>query len=128
ARTQLMSETAPHAVHATETPAQLNIGCGFDYREDFINIDGNATLPRVDLVLDLPHQSLVDHFGPGRQRVRHVLASDFIEHHTHWEGVGLLKEFFAILDPGGTIELRLPDFESIINLPNHSSRQKIMML
>lgn len=110
---------------------KLNVGCGSDFREGWVNIDGNAKLARVDLVLDLPRESLRAHFGPAAPTGRHadhVLACDFIEHHTHWEAVGLLKEFFAILVPGGTIELRLPDFEAIINDTRLSSQQKIMSL
>jgi predicted SAM-dependent methyltransferase len=109
---------------------RINVGCGSDYRDGFVNIDGNPNLPRVDLVLDLPRESLCGHFGPGSARgpVRHVLANDFIEHHTHWEAIGLLRDFFAILAPGGTIELKLPDFEYIAGNAKFSMHQKIMMI
>jgi predicted SAM-dependent methyltransferase len=109
---------------------KLNVGCGYDYREGFVNIDGDGTLPRVDQVIDLSAESVRRYYGPGSESgplVDHVLASDFIEHHFHWEAVRLIADFFAILKPGGTIEFRLPDFLSIIN-GNHPVRQKIMML
>jgi predicted SAM-dependent methyltransferase len=109
---------------------RINVGCGSDYRDGFVNIDGNPNLPRVDLVLDLPRESLRGQFGPGAPRgpARHVLANDFIEHHTHWEAVGLLRDFLAILEAGGTVELKLPDFEAIAGNPKLSTHQKIMMV
>ena len=109
---------------------KLNLGCGFDYREGFVNIDGNGQLPRVDKVIDLTHESVTKYFGPDSEsslEVEHVLANDFIEHHTHWEATQLMRDFFQILAPGGTLEMKLPDFESIIN-GKHTSHQKIMML
>ena len=30
---------------------KLNVGCGTDYREGFINIDGSSELPKVDKVV-----------------------------------------------------------------------------
>ena len=46
----------------TEVPIRLNIGCGNDYREGFINIDGRADLPRVDWVINLSKESLLKYF------------------------------------------------------------------
>lgn len=109
---------------------KLNVGCGFDYREGFVNIDGDGTLPRVDKVIDLTHESITSYFGKeslSGAEPEHILASDFIEHHTHWEATRLLRDFFSILRPGGTLEMKLPDFESIIN-GRHTAHQKIMML
>lgn len=104
---------------------KLNIGCGYDYREGFVNIDGNPNLPRVDRVIDLSSDRLTHHFDCGS--VAHILASDFIEHHYHWEAVQLMQDFFQLLHPGGTLEMRLPDFEAIIH-GSYPTRQKIMML
>lgn len=104
---------------------KLNIGCGYDYREGFVNIDGNPNLPRVDRVIDLSDDALPNHFEEGS--VGHILASDFIEHHYHWEAIQLLKDFFRILRSGGTIEMRLPDFEAIMT-GNYPTRRKIIML
>jgi hypothetical protein len=109
---------------------KLNVGCGYDYREGYVNIDGDGTLPKVDKVIDLTHETLCDHFGPGTPAgpVEHVLANDFIEHHTHWEAVGLLRQFHAVLAPAGTLRMKLPDFEAIITNPRWPIPQKIMML
>jgi len=90
----------------------LNIGCGKDYREGFINIDGSDTLPRVDKVIDISSESLLSRFKQGQ--VDYILANDIIEHHFHWEAVRILKEFFILLRKEGVAEIRVPDCEHII--------------
>lgn len=91
---------------------KLNIGCGTDYREGFINIDGSDSLPRVDKVINIATDSLLDYFESGQ--VDYILANDIIEHHYHWEGVELMTQFCKLLKPGGCAEIRVPDAEYLI--------------
>lgn len=109
-----------------EPPLRLNVGCGNDYREGFINIDGRDDLPRVDWVIDLSKESLLKYFKEGT--VDFILANDFVEHHFHWEGVRIMKDFYALLKPGGALEMRLPDFECICSSSELSIAQKINLL
>ena len=92
---------------------RLNVGCGFDYREGFVNIDGSAELPRVDRVIDVSRERLTEHFEPGS--VELVVAQDFVEHHFHWVAVELLGDFFALLRPGGGVEVRVPDLGYLLS-------------
>ena len=108
------------------TPLRLNVGCGNDYREGFINIDGRVDLPRVDRVINLSKESLLKYFKEGT--VDFILANDFIEHHFHWEGVRIMKDFYALLKPGGALEMRLPDSECICSSAELSMIQKINLL
>lgn len=78
---------------------KLNIGCGTDYREGFVNLDGSDTLNRVDKVVDISKESLLTHFSAGS--THYILANDIVEHHFHWEAVQLMTEFHALLVPGG---------------------------
>ena len=91
---------------------KLNIGCGSDYREGFLNIDGNENL-KTDLVLDVVPGALPSTFNEGT--ISYILAKDFIEHHFHWEARKLLEDFHFILMPGGTLELILPNIANIIS-------------
>jgi len=109
-----------------KSPLRLNVGCGNDYREGFINIDGRADLPRVDRVINLSKESLLKYFK--EETVDFILANDIIEHHFHWEGVRIMKDFYALLKPGGTLEMRLPDFECICSSSELSMPQKINLL
>jgi hypothetical protein len=105
---------------------KLNIGCGNDYREGFINIDGRDDLQKVDLVINLGKESLFKYFKEGT--IDFILACDFIEHHFHWEAVRIMKDFFTLLKPGGMLEMRLPDFEAICSSQELSMTKKITLL
>ena len=91
---------------------KLNIGCGTDYREGFINIDGGLCLFRVDKKINICAESLLDSFK--QDSVDYILANDIIEHFFHWEAVQVLQAFYALLKPSGKCEIRVPDTEYII--------------
>ena len=91
---------------------KLNIGCGFDYRNRFINIDASSSLPKVDMVLDINTKSLSDAFD--KESVDYILAQDIIEHFFHWQAVKILEDCYSILKSGGYIEIRVPNVEYII--------------
>jgi hypothetical protein len=105
---------------------QLNIGCGTDYREGFINIDGSDTLAKVDKIIDLGRESLLDHFAAGE--IDFIIANDIVEHQFHWEAVRLLTEFFTLLADGCTAKIRVPDAEYIINSTQIPIGRKISLL
>lgn len=105
---------------------KLNIGCGTDYREGYINIDGSKTLEKVDLVIDIANTSLLTEIAEGS--VDFILANDIIEHNFHWEAVNIINDFNRLLKPGGQCEIRVPDCEFIINNPHLSIEQKLLSL
>ena len=105
---------------------KLNIGCGTDYREGFVNIDGSNTLPKVDRVIDIARESLLDHFNRGD--VHFILANDIIEHHFHWEAVKIMREFHALLANGGQVEIRVPDVAYIIKSWRYPINRKVTLL
>lgn len=104
---------------------KLNIGCGLDYRDGFINIDGSSVLGKVDKVIELGEECLLWYFDSNS--VKHILANDIIEHLFHWEAVRLLKEFYELLEDGGICEIRVPDCEFIIS-SIQSVENKLVML
>jgi SAM-dependent methyltransferase len=105
---------------------KLNIGCGTDYREGFINIDGSDELQKVDKVIDISNQPLTDHFD--QESIQFILANDILEHHFHWQAQRILREFYRLLAPGGEIEVRVPDTEFIIKSWRIPLQQKIVLL
>ncbi len=74
---------------------KLNVGCGTDYREGFVNIDGGSELSKVDKIIDISKDTLRAHFPDGS--VDFILANDIVEHHFHWEASKILQDFFLIL-------------------------------
>lgn len=105
---------------------KLNVGCGTDYREGFINIDGSDSLPRVDLIIDISKVSLRHHFK--ENSITYILANDIIEHHFHWEAVSLVRDFHFLLDTGGIVEVRVPDAAYLLRTFRFSTEQKLTML
>jgi predicted SAM-dependent methyltransferase len=105
---------------------KLNVGCGTDYREGFVNIDGSSSLPKVDKVIDISVESLSAHFKAGE--VEFILANDIIEHHFHWEAVRIMTDFYNLLQQGGKAEIRVPDASYIIKSWRYHMERKLIML
>lgn len=105
---------------------KLNIGCGTDYKDGFINIDGSDVLSKVDKVIDIGKTGLLEHFSPGE--IDFILANDIIEHHFHWEAISLLKDFYDLLATGGQAEIRVPDAKVIINSWRIPIERKVVLL
>jgi SAM-dependent methyltransferase len=79
---------------------KLNLGCGKDIREGWINIDRHE-YPGV-VQYDISRLPLP--FADGV--VDEILASHVLEHLIFWEE--LMPEFNRILRPGGILEIRVP--------------------
>ncbi|MGO9468486.1 MAG: class I SAM-dependent methyltransferase [Isosphaeraceae bacterium] len=105
---------------------RLNVGCGTDYREGFINIDGSDALPRVDRVINVVQERLDAILG--KEFADYVLANDIVEHVHHWSAVDLLDQFFQVLKPGGGAQIRVPDCEYIIASNRWTIEEKLIML
>ncbi len=88
---------------------KLNLGCGGDIREGYVNIDVRRTDNRV-LVLDL-EKELLSRFQD--QSVEEIIAKDFIEH-VSWRRVeDLLRDCYRVLKKGGRMYIQVPDLEAI---------------
>jgi len=86
------------------TVAKLNLGCGADVREGYVNLDV-AALPGVDVVHDLDVLPL-----PFDDAVfEAIVCQDVLE---HVDLVGVLRECHRILRPGGAVQIQSPHFTS----------------
>ncbi len=83
------------------SPLMLNLGCGNDIREEFINIDLYSDSPEV-VYMDIRNIRLPDN------SVDVILANDVLEHFSHRETGIVLKEWHRVLKPGGEMLLRVP--------------------
>lgn len=85
-------------------PLKLNLGCGKDIQEGFINIDlfsENPTVIKMDIRdLQIPDLS-----------VDYILANDVLEHFSFRETDKVLREWARVLKPGAYIEIRCPNLE-----------------
>lgn len=88
-------------------PIKINLGCGSDYREGWVNVDALEYF-QPDLVHDLtsplpfPDQS-----------VTYILAQDILEHFTKEDLPILLKEIGRLVQKNGQVEIRVPSVSAI---------------
>ncbi|HUT37396.1 MAG TPA: methyltransferase domain-containing protein [Planctomycetota bacterium] len=100
-----------------EQARRLNLGCGRDIQEGYVNLDC-VPLPGVSVVHDLnqfPYPFQDSSFDE-------ILAQDILEH-LH-DTIRVMEELWRILVPGGILRIRVPDARSAYFLhdPTHVSR------
>jgi len=84
-------------------PRKLNLGCGEDYKEGYVNVDFHGHV-NIDVQHDLnsiPYPFADNSFD-------HVLASHVLEHLDR--PFVVMKELHRILKPGGTLIVKVPHF------------------
>jgi predicted SAM-dependent methyltransferase len=84
------------------TPLRLHMGCGWDYKEGWVNID--LFMTRADLVWDLSHGIPFE-----RESVEAIFHEHMFEHLTLQQGYALAKESLRVLRPGGIQRIGVPD-------------------
>lgn len=87
---------------------KLNLGCGRDVRQGYVNVDLNPG-PGVDQISDL---SLIArrHWPWSAGTIDEIIMHDFLEHFPYRKTDQLLQEAWRILKSGGTIDVQVPDF------------------
>lgn len=86
---------------------KLNLGCGEDLREDYLNIDIRK-LPGVDTVADI---TLFD-FSSLRE-VDYIVMQHVLQYIPRGKFLTVLQSLFKCLQPGGHLEIRLPNLKKI---------------
>jgi len=83
---------------------RVNAGCGWDYREGWINLD-LVMRPgeKRDVIADVRRLPFKD------ESVDHILMSHTFEHFTVEEGMEILRECWRVLKPGGFLEIVCPN-------------------
>ena len=77
---------------------RLNLGCGYDYREGYLNVDNAG---RCDKLVDLSK----DWQLPG-EWFEEIVAQDIIEHLP--DTVGFMNKCWQIMEKGGKLLIRTP--------------------
>jgi SAM-dependent methyltransferase len=114
----------------------LNVGSGNFLLDDFLNVDSNFLVflaplyPAVKPLLKAPARGWIEGFKAKRRphnflfrncrrpldlpaaSVDHILISHFLEHLHLEDAQAVLRRFFSILRPGGTLHIIVPDLEA----------------
>ena len=93
------------AKYAGKTDLKLHLGCGDDYIENMINVDGNIRRQKecwLDLRNKLPYPE---------NSASLIYCSHTLEHLFPYDAIALLKEMHRVLAPDGVVRLAVPSFE-----------------
>lgn len=89
---------------------KLNLGCGNDYKKDWINIDFNKDYQNLDLLYDL-RQTL-----PFKdESVDFIFCEHFLEHLTPQDGVSFLSECRRCLKDKGVLRVAMPHIKPVLD-------------
>lgn len=86
---------------------QLNLGCGGDIQEGYVNVDIRH-LPGIDIIADVRNLPFKN------ESVDTIRALDVYEHISHRESQKLLVHWVSLLKPGGLLYIRGPCINRII--------------
>lgn len=90
---------------------KLNLGCGTDIREGYVNVDFRQTHPsvvNVDLSkLPWPFED---------ESADEILMLDFLEHFPYSQTNSILIECHRVLTPSGSITIQVPDASILCNV------------
>lgn len=84
---------------------KLNLGCGKDYLNGYINVDMYPG-DRVDVL----HNLNIIPYPFKKNSVQHIIMNDILEHLENPDLV--IQECYRILTVGGTLEIKVPHFSN----------------
>jgi SAM-dependent methyltransferase len=104
------SVSANAAFNVDKLPNKVNLGCGFDRREGYLNVDFQE-VHKPDLLADVRDLSMLPsgYFDA-------VVAQDVLEHLERDDVDPALHEWARLLAVGGELILRLPDLIGLARL------------
>jgi predicted SAM-dependent methyltransferase len=98
----------PEEFDPLKHPRRLNLGCGFDHRAGYVNVDFQA-FHNPDLVADVGQ---LDFLPAGFYE--ELLAQDVLEHLPRTSTRRILAHWNRLLAVGGTLHLRVPNALAIL--------------
>lgn len=110
-------DTAPAPMLPDPLPPRLNLGCGWDKRPGWLNVD-LFDFHGPDLVADVTDLPMLPSGA-----FTELLAQDVLEHLPRAKTVSTLAEWSRLLAPGGTITVRVPSLPDAAAMLSRPDRQ-----
>ncbi len=104
---------------ASQLPEKLNLGCGWDHREGYLNVDLHD-FHKPDLVADVTNLEMLPSGA-----YTEIIAQDVLEHLPRQSTVGVLREWSRLLRVGGVLRLRVPSVIDLAELMKRPENQTI---
>ncbi len=89
---------------------KLHLGCGKRFIPGFVHIDA-VDYPHIDHVTTIDNLSFI-----GNDTVALIYNCHVLEHFKRRDVERVLREWFRVLKPGGTLRTSVPDFESLCEI------------
>jgi hypothetical protein len=119
------SDPAKAGFDPTDWPDRLNLGCGWDHRAGYLNVD-LQDFHKPDLVADVTDLALLPDGS-----YREIVAQDILEHISRTKTLDVLTRWSQLLAPGGTLTLRVPsllDLVALFDRPENQARARQELL
>lgn len=100
-------------------PRKLNLGCGYDVREGYLNVDFQA-FHNPDLVADIRKLEILP-----SNFYDEIVAQDCLEHFPRCDTKPALAEWSRLLKSGGVLMLRVPNLIGLLELFTRENMQSI---
>jgi len=100
---------------------KINLGCGFDKKDGFLNVDLNA-IHHPDLVCDVSNLQVLP-----SSYYEYALANDILEHIPRLKTINVLKEWNRILVTDGELDLQVPNVSGLLSLLDKKENQTPVM-
>ncbi|WP_341527582.1 methyltransferase domain-containing protein [Nostoc sp. UHCC 0302] len=100
-------------------PRKLNLGCGFDIRAGYLNIDFQD-FHNPDIVADIKKLDMLP-----SDFYEEIIAQDCLEHFPRADTEPALAEWSRLLKSGGILKLRVPNLIGLLELFLWESKQTV---
>lgn len=101
-----------------DKPIKLHLGCGTEYKNEWINVDNNSdnNIKKLDVNWDLTSTLPFP-----EDSIDFIFNEHFLEHLTVEEGLKSLRDFKRILKPKGVMRIAMPDLAWIVGQYSNTS-------
>lgn len=99
-------------------PRRLNVGCGYDYRQGYLNVDLHA-VHKPDLVADVTRLPMLPDAA-----FDEIVAQDVLEHFERAKTAPALAEWSRLLAAEGVLQIRVPSLLGMFDLLSRPDRRE----
>jgi len=91
---------------------KLNLGCGSDIKEGYINIDNRMTASKIINLKEYENHDLDTPLPFDDYKIDYILAKDILEHFSWRDTNRIFTDWVRVLKIGGKMDLLVPNFDA----------------
>lgn len=117
-KAQILSPGRIEGYLKTHSVRKLQIGAGPSHKPDWLNTDIEPSREQVYL-------DATERFPLPDRSLHYVYSEHVIEHISYQQGLGMLKESYRVLAPGGKVRVATPNLKKFIGLFQETKSQEM---